>query len=62
MAMIRIRSGEYGGKSIIKLSFTQQRGDIVPVLYQQVDPAEAKIDNFISVWGDTVGYAAVPAR
>lgn len=37
------------------------RGDIIPVLYQKDDPAEARINNFVSVWGDTVAYAGVPA-
>mgnify|MGYP003585828930 CR=1 FL=1 len=47
----------FNGASDILLN----RGDMVPVLYQRDNHTEAKIDNFISVWGDTVGYAAVPA-
>ena len=54
--MGKIRSGSNGASDILL-----NRGDIVSVLYQRDDHTEAKIDNFISVWGDTVGYAAVPA-
>ncbi|WP_157474019.1 hypothetical protein [Flavihumibacter petaseus] len=36
------------------------RGEVIPVIYPKEHPSEAKIDNFVSVWGDTVAYAGIP--
>jgi len=33
---------------------------IIPVRYSQTDPADARIDQFIGIWGDTLGYAGAP--
>jgi len=35
-------------------------GDSVPVRYQQDDPPDAKIDQPISIWGDTMVYLLHP--
>jgi hypothetical protein len=35
-------------------------GQLVPVRYQTRDPADAKIDLFIALWGDILVYGGVP--
>jgi hypothetical protein len=36
-----------------------RRGEIVPVRYQRQDPDDARVDIFVSIWGDTLGYGGV---
>ncbi len=36
-----------------------RRGEIVPVRYQRHDPNDARVDIFVSIWGDTLGYGGV---
>ena len=33
----------------------------IPIRYLRSDPADARIDQFIGIWGDTLGYAGAPA-
>ena len=35
-------------------------GQLVPVRYQPGNPADAKIDLFIALWGDTLVYGGIP--
>ena len=37
-----------------------KEGEIVPVLYQDDYPSDAKINSFIMLWGDTLAYALGP--
>ena len=35
-------------------------GETVPVRYQQKNPYEARINIFVSMWGDTLVYGGIP--
>jgi hypothetical protein len=35
-------------------------GDIVPVRYPVANPQNARIDSFVSIWGDTIVFALFP--
>lgn len=37
-----------------------QEGAIVPVRHQVNNPADARINSFISIWGDTLVYGGIP--
>src|SRR2546423_7554823 len=37
-----------------------QPGQIVPVRYQSAHPSEARVNIFVSIWGDTVVYGGIP--
>ncbi len=37
-----------------------KEGDTVPILYQEDQPTDAKINTFITIWGDTLAYALGP--
>ena len=52
-----------GKDSIIfngRLEPNLKEGSIVPVRYQVSNPKEARIDSFISIWGDTIVLALFP--
>ena len=36
-------------------------GEIIPVRYTVDNPKDARIDNFVSIWGDTIVYGGIPA-
>jgi hypothetical protein len=35
-------------------------GQLVPVCYQPGNPADAKVDHFIALWGDILVYGGIP--
>ena len=37
-----------------------KEGEIVNVLYQEEDPSDAKINSFMTLWGDTLAYSLGP--
>lgn len=37
-----------------------EEGEQVPVRYQQKDPADAKLNVFLAIWGDTLIYGGIP--
>lgn len=37
-----------------------KEGEKIPVRYQKKDPADARIDVFASIWGDTLVYGGIP--
>jgi hypothetical protein len=37
------------------------RRQVIPVLYQPNNPADARIDVFVAIWADTLVYACIPA-
>jgi hypothetical protein len=37
-----------------------KKGQLVPVRYQPGNPADAKIDLFIALWGETLVYGGIP--
>lgn len=39
-------------------SFTE--GEITPVIYQRNNPEDARLNDFASVWGDTLIYSGIP--
>ena len=37
-----------------------KEGSIVPVRYQISNPKDARVDNFMSIWGDTIAFTLLP--
>jgi len=37
-----------------------EKGESVPVRYQSNHPSDARVSNFIGLWGDTIVYALLP--
>jgi hypothetical protein len=37
------------------------KGERVPVRYQTDNPADARVDLFVGIWGDTLVYGGIPA-
>ena len=37
-----------------------EEGEAVPIRYQRSHPADAKLDVFLAIWGDTLVYGGIP--
>jgi len=35
-------------------------GQIIPIRYSEDNPKDARVNNFVSIWGDTVVYGGIP--
>lgn len=37
-----------------------ETGDVVPVRYRKADPQKAQVATFLSLWGETLAWSAIP--
>ena len=59
-SVIRFKAGNDSLYFNNNVDLDLKRGKIVPVRYQKSNPSDATVDNFLSMWAETLVYAVFP--